>query len=217
MLYKVLDGRTPVTAVTDYRYPIGRWTKHIDRPLKRCEVGYHLAPESTLLGRLGPSIYTAEVCPDHDPLVYDGEVVTCRTRLTPTAWNARTARLFAADCAEGALLGERAYGREPSVQSWNAVLVTRRYANGEATREELSVARWDVISTAVRSDGDVAWYAEQVAFTAADDVAWYAARYAAAVDWPVAAAIKSNLTARAVAYIHGRPIPPVTALYRPTR
>jgi len=36
VLYKILDGRTPTVAITDYRYPIGQWTRHIDEPLRRC-------------------------------------------------------------------------------------------------------------------------------------------------------------------------------------
>ena len=46
------------------------------------------------------------------------------------AWS-KIGRLFAADCAERALLRERELGREPDDRSWAAVLTARRYANGE--------------------------------------------------------------------------------------
>ena len=49
-------------------------------------------------------------------------------------------RLFAADCAERALLRERTAGREPDSRSWAAVEVARRYARGEATRDDLAAA-----------------------------------------------------------------------------
>jgi hypothetical protein len=49
-------------------------------------------------------------------------------------------RLFACECAERALKGEREAGREPAEVSWQAIKVARRFANGEATAEELSAA-----------------------------------------------------------------------------
>ena len=48
----------------------------------------------------------------------------------------RLQRLFACDCAERALQRERDAGREPDMRSWEAVAVSRRYANGQATDEE---------------------------------------------------------------------------------
>lgn len=47
-------------------------------------------------------------------------------------------RLFACDCAEHALIRERKAGREPDARSWNAVEVSRRFANGAVTSKELS-------------------------------------------------------------------------------
>jgi hypothetical protein len=58
-------------------------------------------------------------------------------------------RLFAADCAERALLREQAAGREPDPRSWAAAAVARRYARGEATDEELDAA-WDAAWAAER-------------------------------------------------------------------
>lgn len=78
-----------------------------------------------------------------------------------------TLRLLAADCAERALLRERAAGREPSERSWTAVAVARRHAAGEATDEQLAAA-----ATAARAD-------------------------AAGVDWVPAAALVGLAAARA--------------------
>lgn len=52
----------------------------------------------------------------------------------------RVLRLFAVGCAERALLGERAAGREPDLRSWAAIDVARRFAHGEATADELDAA-----------------------------------------------------------------------------
>ena len=86
----------------------------------------------------------------------------------------RQQRLFSCDCAERALNRERARGREPGERSWNALVVARRFANGEATREELAAAR------------DAAWDAARDAARAATwDAAW-----AAETDWQIAHAIE---------------------------
>ncbi len=77
-------------------------------------------------------------------------------------------REWACDCAERALNREREKGREPDPRSWEAIAVARRYAKGEATKEELDAA-WDAAKDAAR---DAAW-------AAAWDAAWAAARDAA--------------------------------------
>ena len=59
----------------------------------------------------------------------------------------RIMRLFACDCAERTLMRERERGRhsdpsrDPDLESWNAIEVSRRYAVGDATEEELYAAR----------------------------------------------------------------------------
>src|SRR5690606_6340057 len=121
-LFKVLDGLSPVHGIS--RYPgVGRWTKHLDPArLHPCVFGYPLARGPQVLGWLGPTLYVAEACPDHPPVDDGNKLVTCRVRLVRRfdRWNDVTARLFAADCAEAALLGERASGREPDERAWAA-------------------------------------------------------------------------------------------------
>jgi hypothetical protein len=77
----------------------------------------------------------------------------------------RQRRLFATDCAERALLRERAAGREPDERSWTVVRVARAYARGGATDEELAAAK-----AAARA---AAWAARAAAW-AARDAAWSA-------------------------------------------
>jgi len=94
----------------------------------------------------------------------------------------RLARLFACDCAEHVLpIFEQKNPGDKRPRK--AIEVSRRYANGEATREELDAAgaaaeaaAGDAAEAAAEAAaGDAAWYA---AWAAAGDAAWYAER-----DW----------------------------------
>lgn len=60
--------------------------------------------------------------------------------LHPSLIDDRTLRLLACRFAEDALMAERAAGREPDSRLWDAVVVSRRFANGLATAEELRAA-----------------------------------------------------------------------------
>jgi len=111
---------------------------------------------------------------------------------------ARELRLLACDCAERALRWERRAGREPDERSWSVVAVSRRYANGEASDEELAAAEaaawaaWDARPTWAAEaaaeaaawavwDATPAWdaTAARAAAWAADRAAWGAACTAA--------------------------------------
>ena len=90
-------------------------------------------------------------------------------------------RLFAVWCAREALK----LVANPGPRSVNACDVAERYANGEATDEELAAAR------------DAAWTASDAA-RAASDAAWAAARAAArAATWDARAASAAGGAARA--------------------
>jgi len=197
--WKVLDGTRPVHGGTG-RYPgKGRWTKRIDGDLVACERGYHLARGPQLLDWLPRrdvfAVWTAE--PGAQLVEADGKWVTDRVRLVERFdVDARMLRLFAADCAEAALLGERACGREPDGRSWAAVDVARRWAVGDATDNERAAA-WDAAWT----HAYVAWAAGAAARDAARDAAGahaYVARAARA-----AARAAASAAAGAHTYVAG--------------
>ncbi len=112
----------------------------------------------------------------------------------------REIRLFACECAESVLhIFEEKYPDDKRPR--NAIEVARRYANSEASEEELAAA-WDAAWAAARAAGDAAdaatwaawdaawaaaWAAGAAAWDAADDAAgaaaWDAARDAGAAAW----------------------------------
>ena len=227
-LFKALDGT--ISPVAGYRYPVGRWTKHLDPgTLVPCRVGYHLARGPMVLQHLDTDLYLAESCPEHGLVELDGQLATCRTRLTRvSAWDERTARLFAADCAEAVLLGEQARGAEPDGRLWAAVAAARRHADGLVGDYELAVAEDGAQSAATRA---TAWAAARAAAKAAAGAAagaaigvaaWAAtaARDAAqsatdAARAAAKAAAQSTMFDRLALYLNEQPLPPVEALYGP--
>jgi hypothetical protein len=91
----------------------------------------------------------------------------------------RLARLFACDCAEAVLhIYEKQFPDDKRPR--DAVRVSRAFAEGKATRDELAAARaaaWDAARAAARA---AAWDAARAAArAAARDAAWDAARDAA--------------------------------------
>src|SRR5690606_27251561 len=109
-------------------------------------------------------------------------------------------RLFAADCAEAALLGERASGREPDERSWAAVDAARAFARGE-------------IRSAARDARDAAWFAAAAAGRYARAAAKAAADAAAWATWDARDAARDAQYRRLRLYLEGAPIPPVEPLY----
>ena len=104
----------------------GKWMPNIANPIL-CERGYHLVKDAQLLEWLGPTIYVAE---------YRGATVRDSTKLVAEqarlvsrvdTWNDRTARLFAADCAEHVA---HLYTLDTKWQPAATIAVVRRYANG---------------------------------------------------------------------------------------
>jgi len=118
----------------------------------------HLCRREDLVTWLGPTIWRVEIAPEAHRLVCEDKIVVSQARIVApvTTWTDRAARLFGADCAERALLAERAIGREPDVRTWAAIQAARDYAEGR-------------ISDAARSA------AESAAESAARSAAWSAA------------------------------------------
>ena len=160
-LYKVTDDRGRSMHGGSGQWRKNRW-RSVSGELKPCVSGLHLCREQDLVHWLGQVIWEAEVHPDAVVIEAEDKVVVSRARVVRRldTWNDRTARLFAADCAERVvhLCGDDPRPRE-------AIEAARRYANGEATDDELAAAR------------DAAWSA--AARAAARDAAWDAARAAA--------------------------------------
>lgn len=236
-LFKALDGVTSPIAVPPYRYPVGRWTKHLDpATLEPCHVGYHLARGPMLLNYMETALYVAEPCPEHGLLESVGQLLTCRARLVErvSTWDGRVARLFAADVAEAVLLGERACGREIADRSWAAVDAARKYADMLIGFDELDAARhaatlaviveegarptirgtaWVAARTTVADDYSAAWYTVSAASEAAYDGAY---RDGDVRTWREARkAAKSVMFDRLLMYLNDEPLPPVEPLYEP--
>ena len=196
---KALDGLTPPIArtVRDTPLPpylVGEWTAPLNPDnLRACEYGYHYVTGLDVLEWLRHDLYVAETCPDHPPIDGDHKHVTCRLRIVRPVpnWDDRTRRLFAADCAESALLGERVCGREPDPRSWEAVSMARRYANGEISDAVLESARASACAAA--------WASAEAAAEAATRAAAWAAAWASAeaAAWDAAWASASDAWAAA--------------------
>ena len=176
-LYKVLgDGGQPHIGGGVWYLPKGKrpgkWMPKVANIIM-CTSGYHLVDAAHIVDFLnyGYHIYEAEgrgAClQDTDKSCWDEARLVRELR-----WGEREARLFACDCAERALdrLAER--GVAVDARSRSAVAVSRQYAEGVATVDELSAA-W---AAAWAAAGDAA---RAAAWAAAGDAAGAAARAAA--------------------------------------
>lgn len=144
MYYKVLneDGSACYGGHGQWSLPHdgkpGEWMPDIVGELVLCENGYHLCREGNLLDWLGPAIYEAEA--GGGIVDGDNKIACTRARLLHRLkWDERIARLFACDCAEQVLpLFEQKYPDDARPRQ--CIETTRRFANGEATDEELAAA-----------------------------------------------------------------------------
>ena len=155
----------------------GQWMPRIGGVLAECEVGYHLAEDAQVLHWLGPRLFEAQA---RGRITRYDDKINCReARLLRefTAWNGRTARLFACDCAERAL--QRISNSD--ARSVEAIQIARAFANGEATSAELDAA-WVAAGVATwAAAGDARDAAEAAAGATAGDAAW-----AAEIAWQLA-------------------------------
>ena len=187
-LYKVLAEDGSACHGGSGRWTRGRW-RSVRGELVACRHGLHVVTVAQLPAWLGPAIWRVEV---RGELIDAGDkMVARRARITErvAAWDERTARLFAADCAERVLpVFERE--RPGDNRPREAIAVARRFANSEATREELAAARAAAESAAWAARAkvaarDAAWAARaKVAARAAESAARAAAR-AAGATWAV--------------------------------
>ena len=148
----------------------GVWTRGKRRvargPLLLCQNGIHLCRRQNLVSWLGPQIWVAEPygvrVEAQDKTVVRGATLVRRL----SRWNERTARLFAADVAERALLAHN-WTAESQPALFAAVRAARDFAEGTISDEARSAA------------GSAAWSAARsAAESAAESAAWSAARAA---------------------------------------
>ena len=203
MLYKVLneDGTCCNGGVGAWHLPgkqpdglwkpFGQWMPKITGNLVPCSIGYHLCREEDLVHWLGPAIWEVEakgrVVTDTDKVV----VREARLLHRVSTWSERTARLFAADCAEHVLhLFEEEYPNDNRPRK--AIEAARLYAN-----DTIGVAARDAAGAAAGAAGwDAARDAARVAAGAAAGAAGWAAAGEAARD---AARAAAGAAARAAA------------------
>jgi len=153
----------------------GKWLPYIE-DIKMCQRGYHACKREDVLEWLNDEMYEVEF--KGDVIEGDDKVVGHQMRFVRKidGWNDRTARLFAVWCAREALK----LIDEPDPRSIEACNVAERYANGEATDEELAAAwaaAWDAAWAAAW--GAAIHAARAAAIHAALDAAIHAARAAA--------------------------------------
>ena len=175
------------TKKKDGTWKPGKWMPKIEGKLEPCENGYHICRPQDLVRWLDEAIFEVEykgikVNDDDKCVVREARLV----RKIET-WNEKSARLFAADCAEKVLpIYEKEYPNEDAPRK--AIQAARDYANGKITKEQLAVA-----SDAAR---DAAWAA---AWAAASAAAWAAAWAAASAAASAAARDAARAAASAAA------------------
>ena len=164
----------------------GKWLRKIENPVL-CESGYHCFMPEHILEWLEAQLFEVEINGRH--VHGDDKTVTQQMRFIRKVdtWNDKTARLFACYCARDTLpIFEKKYPNDnrPRV----AIETAERYANGEATIEELNAARaaaWDAARAAARAAASAAASAAawDAARDAASDAAWDAAMAAASAKY----------------------------------
>ena len=142
----------------------GRWMPAIEGDIEPCENGYHLCRERNLVHWLGPVIWEAE----HRGEFVEAEdkVVVRQARLVRRCggWTEKTARLYAADCAERVLpIFEKEHPSDDRPRK--AIEVARAFARGEID-DAARAAAW-AAARAAASDA-----ARDAAWAAASDAAW---------------------------------------------
>ena len=169
-LYKVLNTDMTSCNGGNATWKLGEWMPVIEGDLVPCENGYHLCRREDLIHWLGEVIYEVEY---RGEIVEDeNKVVVREARITSKleAWNDRTARLFACDCAEQSLqYFENEYPDDKRPRE--TIETARKFAIGAATCDELAAARAAARDAARAAARDAAW-----------DAAW-AAAWAAAREW----------------------------------
>jgi len=165
------------------------WTvgeeRRVKGKLQMCANGYHSSPTWRDALRYAPGLIASIVeVPFRGTLKDTDKQVSRRRKLIAARGSNRTVILWAAECAERALLREREAGREPDKRSWKAIQVLRLFLDGKATQEQMSAAyaacAAESATYAAHSAAYAAYAAESAAYAA--ESAAYAAYAASAAD-----------------------------------
>ena len=141
--YKALDltGRACHGGQGQWSLPTddgpGEWMPEI-QDIQLCRRGYHLCRESDVVYWLAPTIYRAEM---RGVSIEGGDkIVVSQARLLTRCdqWTDRTARLFAADCAERVL---HLIPDDHKAVFVRAIGAARRFAEGHCDESEIDAAR----------------------------------------------------------------------------
>lgn len=165
------DGRGPYSG---FKWPIGKWVKTEGR-LEMCRNGIHVTTLDCATKWIHARCHPVQI---RGGRLGDNHKLCVRSaRLGPVfeTWNDRTARLFAADCAEHVLyIFER---HQPSdTRPRDAIEVARKFANGEVAPASVRVA-WTAARNAAgpTSGTAVLAAADAAAGAASAGSAWVAA------------------------------------------
>ena len=159
--------------------------------LEPCVNGYHICRPQDLVSWLNEAIFEVEykgkMVEDDDKCV----VREARLLRRIETWDEKSARLFAADCAERVLpIYEKEYPNEDAPRK--AIQAARDYANGKINKKQLAAARVAASAAASAAARDAAsaaaWAATSAAAGATARVAAWAATRVAARDAAWAAA-----------------------------
>jgi hypothetical protein len=138
----------------------GKWLPKIEI-ISLCEIGYHAFKAQYLLSWINAQLFEVEF--DGDIIDGDDKTVAQRMRFVRKieTWNDKTARLFECWCAREVLpIYEKAYPDDNRPRA--AIETSERFANGLATKEELSAtwsAELSAAWSAALSAGSAAWSA----------------------------------------------------------
>jgi hypothetical protein len=209
-LYTVLfdEGVSPEGGGRKWDLPIegtpGAWMAAASGPLDKTGNGYRLLRPDDLPAGVGPRIFAAEGRGGR--LECDSALIVREARLLreTVGWNDRTARLFACDCAEHALMVFR-HSRPYDDRPHAVIEAARRFATDRASEDELrdawatgrevmtmelgdsgdawSAARAAMMTAAVGDEWHIRSIAGQVAHSAQEAVAWAATRATAREHW----------------------------------
>jgi len=136
------------TKKKDGSWKSGKWMPKVKGELEPCMNGYHICRPTDLIHWLDEAIFEVEY---KGKLVKDSDKCVVReARLLRKieTWDEKSARLFAADCAERVLpIYEKEYPNNNAPRK--TIQAVRDYANGKINKNQLAAA-WAAASDAAR-------------------------------------------------------------------